>query len=160
MPAHARAARHDDAEAITAIYNQGIEDRCATFETRLRSPAEVALWLEGRFPVVVVEVEGAVAAFASTSEYRPRDCYRHIAEVSVYVARQSRGRGQGTIALLGVLDAASAAGFGKLVSRVFVDNAASRRLLARCGFREVGVYRRHGQLDGQWRDVIVVEALL
>jgi L-amino acid N-acyltransferase YncA len=57
-------------------------------------------------------------------------------------------------------DEAAAQGFWKLLSRVFVENAPSRRLLARCGFREVGVYRNHGQLDGTWRDVVIVERLI
>jgi len=78
---------------IAEIYNQGIEDRVATFETRLRTAEDIAAWFNGIHPIVVAEEEGQVIAFAATSSYRPRDCYRGIAEVSVYVARKSRGRG-------------------------------------------------------------------
>src|SRR5262249_44103422 len=106
------------------------------------------------------EDEGGIVAFASTSTYRPRDCYRGIAEFSVYVARGARGRGAGRLAIRALIDAAASAGFWKLVSRVFVENAASRALLASGGFREVGVYERHAELDGVWRDVVVVEKLL
>jgi L-amino acid N-acyltransferase YncA len=155
-----RPATRADAGAMAAIYNQGIEDRVATFETRLRTAADVADWFEGRHPVVVAEQEGEVIAFAATSTYRPRDCYRGIAEFSVYVARDWRGRHIGRDVLAALLTAAERAGFWKLVSRVFVENVASRRLLASVGFREVGIYKRHGQLDGSWRDVVIVERLL
>jgi L-amino acid N-acyltransferase YncA len=155
-----RPATPDDADAIAAIYTDGITDGIATFETRPRTADDVRRWFETRFPVVVVEESGRVIAFASTSEYRPRECYRGIAEFSVYVARPARGRGAGRIAMESLIEAARAAGFWKLVSRVFVENAASRALLKRLGFREVGIYERHGQLHGTWRDVVIVERLL
>src|SRR5205814_5226134 len=120
----------------------------------------VEQWFDGRHPVVVVEDAGAILAFASTSDYRPRDCYAGIAEFSVYAAREARGRGTGRMAMNALIDATRAAGFWKLVSRVFVENAASRRLLRSIGFREVGVYERHARLDGVWRDVVIVERLL
>jgi phosphinothricin acetyltransferase len=159
-PTITRTAVPADAAAIAHIYNQGIDDRSATFETRHRTAADVERWFGGRYPVVVACEAGEVRAFAATSEYRPRDCYRHIAEFSVYVAREARGRGFGRRALGALVDAAREAGLGKLVSRVFLDNAASRGLLAHAGFREVGIYRRHGRLDGSWRDVVIVERLL
>ena len=157
----ARAATPADAAAIARIYNAGIDDRVATFETRHRAAGDVERWFDGRHPIVVVEDDGgAVLAFASTSPYRPRDCYAGIAEFSVYAAPQGRGRGAGRLAMLALIDAARAAGFWKLVSRVFVENAASRGLLRAVGFREVGTYERHAQLDGVWRDVVIVERLL
>jgi phosphinothricin acetyltransferase len=155
-----RAATQADAEAIARIYNDGIDDRMATFETRHRTAADVERWFDGRHPIVVVEDEGRVIAFASTSDYRPRDCYAGIAEFSVYAAREARGRGAGRLAMTALIDAARAAGLWKLVSRVFVENAASRGLLRSVGFREVGTYQRHARLDGVWRDVVIVERLL
>jgi L-amino acid N-acyltransferase YncA len=156
----ARAATVVDAAAIAAIYNEGIADRVATFETRYRTADDIGEWFDGRHPVIVVEVDGRIIAFAATSTYRPRECYAGIAEFSVYVARASRGRGAGRRAMEALLAAAEDAGYWKLVSRVFIDNTASRRLLAGLAFREVGVYERHAQLDGIWRDVIIVERLL
>ena len=157
----ARAARPADAAAIADIYNQGIADRVATFETRLRAAAEIESWFDGRHPIVVVTDEtGSVRAFASTSTYRPRDAYAGVAEFSVYVARAARGQGAGRLAMEALILAAEAAGFWKLVSRVFVDNAASRALMCSVGFREVGVYRRHAQLEGRWLDVVIVERLI
>lgn len=156
----ARPAVPADSAAIAHIYNQGIEDRIATFETRRRSQADIESWFDGVHPIVVVEDSEAIIAFAATSTYRPRDCYRGVAEFSVYVAREGRRRGAGRAAMLALLDAAEKAGFWKLVSRVFTENQPSRGLLAALGFRQVGVYERHGQLDAVWRDVVIVERLI
>ncbi len=117
-------------------------------------------WFDGVHPTVVVEAEGEVVAFASTSTYRPRECYAGIAEFSVYVVREARGRGAGQVAMAALLDAAEVARFHKLVSRVFPENAASLALLRSLGFREVGVYEKHGRLDGAWRNVVIVERLI
>jgi phosphinothricin acetyltransferase len=156
-----RDAAVADASAIARIYNEGIDDRVATFETRHRTADDVVQWLGGRHPVVVVEDDGGdVIAFAATSTYRPRDCYAGIAEFSVYASRAARGRGAGRLAMKALFAAAREAGFWKLVSRVFVENTASRALLRTVGFREVGIYERHGQLEGVWRDVVIVEKLL
>lgn len=156
----ARRATPADVDAIAAIYNEGIEDGIATFETRPRSAEEVRKWFDTRFPIVVVESGGAVIAFASTSEYRPRECYAGIAEFSVYVARSRRGRGAGRLAMQSLIEEARRGGFWKLVSRVFPENVASRALLEKLGFREVGIYKRHAQSRGVWRDVVIVETLL
>jgi len=156
----ARRATIDDAAAIARIYNEGIEERIATFETRPRVAADIEKWFESRYPVVVIEEDGEVIAFASTSMYRPRDAYAGIAEFSVYAARRARGKGAGRAAMEALFEAAREAGFWKLVSRVFVENAASRALLRSVGFREVGVYERHAKFDDVWRDVVIVEKLL
>jgi L-amino acid N-acyltransferase YncA len=156
----ARLAQPADVSAIARIYNQGIEDRTATFETRLRTSGDIGAWFDGTHPIVVVESDRSIIAFAATFTYRPRDCYNGIAEFSVYVDRQFRGRSAGRIAMLALIESAVAAGFWKLVSRVFPENEASLRLLKSLGFREVGVYERHGQLDGRWRDVVIIERLL
>lgn len=156
-----RRATPADAAAIADIYNEGIEDGIATFETRPRIVDDVRKWFGTRFPIVVVEnSDGRVVAFASTSEYRPRECYAGVAEFSVYVARAERGRGAGRLAMQLLIKAARDAGFWKLVSRVFPENMASRALLTQLGFREVGIYHRHAQSRGVWRDVVIVEALL
>ena len=115
-----RTATFDDVSAIVSIYNQGIKDRVATFETRLRTPEEVQQWFDGVHPVVVVEDEHAVIAFGSTSAYRSRECYAGIAECSVYVRRDMRRHGAGRLALETLIEVAEQAGFWKLVSRVFV----------------------------------------
>jgi phosphinothricin acetyltransferase len=149
-----------DAAAIARIYNEGIADRTATFETRLRTPEEIERWFDGVHPIVVVEHDDEVVGFADTATYRPRDCYAGVAEFNVYVARARRGMGSGREVMVALVEAAAGAGFWKLVSRVFVENAASRRLLSKVGFREVGTYHNHARLDGVWRDVVIVERLI
>jgi L-amino acid N-acyltransferase YncA len=156
----ARRATPADAPMIAHIYNEGISDRVATFETSPRAAEEIQAWFDGAHPIVVVEDGQAIVAFASTSTYRPRACYAGIAEFSVYVARSQRGRGAGRLAMEALIAAAEQAGLWKLVSRVFVENAASRNLLRSLGFREVGIYEKHGRLDGIWRDVVIVERLI
>ena len=156
----ARPARPGDAGAIARIYNEGIADRIATFETRIRSAGDIRSWFDGVHPIVVAESEKEVVAFAATSTYRPRECYSGIAEVSLYVARFARGQGAGRLAMTAIIDAAEQAGFWKLVSRVFLENEASRGLIRKFGFREVGIYEKHGKLDGVWRDVVIVERLI
>src|SRR5579864_5099731 len=163
IAAGVRPATLADAAAIARIYNQGIEDRIATFETELRSVEDIERVLierADRYPAVVVERDGEVAAWAWAGSYRSRPCYDPIAEHSVYVAREYRGRGAGRIALQALCDEAERRGFLKLVSRIFPENEASLALHRKVGFREVGVYRRHGKLDGHWRDCVIVEKLL
>jgi L-amino acid N-acyltransferase YncA len=155
-----RLATTADAAAMAEIYNQGITDRIATFETRLRTADDIRSWFTSIHPIVVVVDEGAVIAFASTSTYRPRECYSGIAEFSVYVARDQRRRGAGRLAMQALLPEAQRRGFWKLLSRIFVENTASRALMRDLGFREVGVYHQHGKLDNQWRDVVIVEYVI
>lgn len=156
----ARLADRDDAPRITEIYNQGIEDRVATFETEPRVVDTVRGWFDTPYPIVVVEAGNRVIAWANASSYRPRACYAGNAEFSVYVDRDWRGRGAGSLAMRTLIEEARKAGLEKLISRVFVENVASRHALGKLGFREVGTYHRHAKLDGVWRDVVIVELLL
>jgi phosphinothricin acetyltransferase len=110
--------------------------------------------------MVVVEAGGRVCAFASAFAYRPRACYAGVREFSVYVSRDVRGRSFGRIALEALIAAARARGDWKLLSRVFPENTGSMKLLKSLGFREVGRYVRHAKLDGEWRDVVIVEKLI
>jgi L-amino acid N-acyltransferase YncA len=156
-----RAATLADAAAIAAIYNQGIADRVATFETEPRSAGQIGDWFDGRGLVIVGEsAETGPAAFAASFPYSRRPCYAGIGEFSVYVAREYRGRGAGRAVLAALIEAAAAARLHKLTSRVFPENIASRRLLESLGFAEIGIHRRHGKLDGVWRDCVIVERLL
>jgi L-amino acid N-acyltransferase YncA len=158
-----RTANVRDAEAIARIYNEGIADRIATFETEPRTAAQLAATLTDkgdRYPTVVVERDGEVVAWASAGAYRNRPAYAGVAEHSVYVARAARGTGAGRAALEALCRAYAERGFWKIVSRIFPENTASLALHERCGFRVVGIYRRHGRLEGAWRDCVIVERLL
>ncbi len=158
-----RLAREDDAAAIAEIYNQGILGRQATFETRLRTVDDILATLRagaGRYPYLVAEIDGGVAGWASVSSYRPRECYAGIGEFSIYVHDDWRQAGVGRVLLPALVEAAEEAGFWKLLSRVFPENVGSLRLSAACGFRVVGTYEKHAQLDGVWRDVVIIERMI
>ena len=156
-----RAATLADAAVIAAIYNEGIADRIATFETEPRSAIDIAEWFTREHLVAIAET-GATGpvGFAASFPYSSRACYRGIGEFSVYVRRDYRGRGAGRAVLAALIEAAKTAGLHKLTSRVFPENGASRALLKGLGFEEIGIHRRHGKLDGIWRDCVIVERLL
>jgi L-amino acid N-acyltransferase YncA len=157
MERRTRPATPADATAISAIYNDGIADRIATFETEPRSATDIAVWFTGEHPVVVAETgETGPVAFAASFPYSSRPCYRGTGEFSVYVKRNHRGRAL----LASLIETAKAAGFHKLTSRVFPENTASRALLKGLGFEEIGIHQRHGQLDGRWRDLVIGDLLL
>ena len=155
-----RLASEADAAAVAAIYNEGIEDRLATFETRPREAGEVRAWLDDGLPCLVATDGEHVVGFARVSPYSDRCVYEGVGEHGVYVARSARGGGVGRRLLEALCDEAERAGLYKLTSRVFTDNAASRRAHIAAGFEEVGVQRRHGRLDGRWKDCVLVERLL
>jgi L-amino acid N-acyltransferase YncA len=156
-----RPAEPGDAEAVAAIYNRGIAERQATFETRARRLHDVAAWLdEGRPFLVATGDDGTVLGFARVSPYSVRKAYAGVGEHGVYVAVEARGRGVGKALLEALAEAAEAAGYHKLTSRVFTTNAASLALHRSAGFTEVGIQRRHGRLDGEWKDTVLVERLL
>ena len=158
-----RPAEPRDAGAICEIYNQGIEDRIATLETRLRTPEERRAWLEARgprHPVVVCERGDAVCGWASLNSFNPREAYDHVADFSVYVERESRSRGVGAALLAHLETLAARHGYHKLVLAMFPSNRAGVALYQRRGFREVGTYREHGRVDGRWVDILIMEKIL
>jgi L-amino acid N-acyltransferase YncA len=155
-----RAAQPGDAQRIADIYNQGIVDRIATFETTLRSEADIGNWFQCGHPVFVAGEAARIMAFAVAFPYRSRSCYDGVREFSVYVARDSRGKGFGRAAMTALMEDCMVRGWWKLLSRVFPENGQSRKLLASLGFRDVGTYEKHAKLDGEWRDVVIVEKLL
>lgn len=158
-----RGATVADAAPICRIYNQGIEDRGATLETELRTPAERAEWLQARdarHPVLVGEADGVVVGWASLNVFNARRAYDQVADLSLYVEREWRGRGAGRQLLEALVARARDLGFHKLVLAAFPWNEAGMRAYRRAGFRDVGVYREQGRLDGRWVDTIVMEKIL
>ena len=158
-----RLAAPLDVPSITRIYNEGIRDRLATLETEERTPEERLAWLEARddrHPVLVAEKDGAVAGWGSLNVFNPRPAYAHVADFSIYVGQEARGTGIGKALLAALIERARELGYHKLVLAAFPHNEAGMRLYTRFGFREVGVYREQGLLDGRWVDVVIMERLL
>jgi L-amino acid N-acyltransferase YncA len=161
VPAEVRPARPQDAPRIAEIYSAGIAERSSTFETDPRTTADVLAWLEAgkRLPVLVAG-EDSVLGWARITAYSDRAAYAGVGEVSIYVDPEARGRGMGTGLLEELSRRARELGYWKLTGKLFPENEASVRLVRRNGWREVGLHLRHGRLDGEWRDVLVVERLL
>jgi L-amino acid N-acyltransferase YncA len=157
-----RAAQAADAQAIADIYNEGIATRLATFETEPRQASDVEAWLAAgeRLPMLVADAGEGVLGWARILAYSDRPVYAGVGEVSVYVAPQARGRGLGTALLEALQQQATELGYWKLLGKLFTANAASAGMVRRCGWREVGMHHKHSRLDGEWRDVLLVERVL
>ncbi len=161
-PSHVeiRPARREDAPGIARLYNAGIRERRSTFETRERELGEIEAWIGDPLPLLVASAAGRVVGYARVARYSPRAAYDGVGEHSVYVDVELRGRGIARRLLDAVAATAERQGLHKLCSRIFTDNAPSRRAHLAAGFTEIGVHRRHAQLDGAWKDCVVVERLL
>jgi len=158
-----RSAVPGDAEAIAAIYNQGIEDRVATLETELRTADERREWMGARgprHPVIVAEIDGHIVGWGSLNVYNPRAAYQHVADFSVYVERAWRGKRVGRRLLKLLIEQARAIGYHKMMLSAFPSNASGVALYTRMGFTVVGICHEMGMLDGQWVDTIIMEKLL
>jgi L-amino acid N-acyltransferase YncA len=160
-PGTVRRAKPTDCQAIAQIYNEAIAERRSTFEVETRSAPYIEEWLSSTaHPVLVAERRGVIVGWARLAPYSSRTCYAGVGEGSIYVLAPERGQGVGSALAAALSGEAERAGFYKIVGKLFADNTASRRLVARHGFREVGMHLRHGRVDGDWRDVLVVERLI
>ena len=150
-----RELRPDDWPAVREIYEDGIRAGDATFETEAPSWER---WDEAHPELrLVAERDGAVVGWAAVSPASSRHCYRGVGEVSVYVADEARGDGLGRALLDELVGRSEQAGYWTLTAGVFPENEASLRLHRACGFREVGVRERLGEVGGVWRDVVLLE---
>lgn len=150
-----RDLRPEDWPEVRAIYGEGIRDGNATFETEVPSWERWDSAHAG--PRLVAERAGSVAGWAAISPVSDRCCYEGVGEVSVYVADASRGSGVGRALLSELVERSEQAGYWTLSAGVFPENEASIRLHKGCGFREVGLRERLGELRGVWRDVVLLE---
>jgi phosphinothricin acetyltransferase len=150
-----RTLEKRDWPAVRAIFEDGIASRKATFD-REAPPWED--WDGAHLPLrLVAEDDGEVLGWAALSPYSHRECYRGVAESRVYVAVRARGRGIGRALMERLLADAEAKGYYSIHAGVFPWNEESLKLHERVGFRVVGVHERLGLLDGEWKDVLVLE---
>lgn len=150
-----RDLRPEDWPAVRAIYEDGIRGGNATFETE--APSWERWDAAHPEPRLVAERDGAVVGWAALSPVSDRCCYEGVGDVSVYVAGAARGSGVGRTLLEALVERSEQAGYWTLNAGVFPENEASIRLHKACGFREVGVRERLGELHGVWRDVVLLE---
>jgi L-amino acid N-acyltransferase YncA len=151
-----RPLTRDDWPSVERIYAEGIATGEATFETR--PPA----WEEfdaGRLREhrLVAEEDGEVVGWAAVSPTSTRECYGGVVEHSVYVAESARGRGIGAELMAALVASTDEAGIWTIQTSIFPENAASLALHERVGFRVVGRRERIAQLDGAWRDTLLLE---
>ncbi|HSJ15048.1 MAG TPA: GNAT family N-acetyltransferase [Longimicrobiales bacterium] len=142
--------------AVLGIYEAGIAGGSATFET---SAPDWERWDAGHLAAarLVAQHGDHIVGWAALSPVSARAAYRGVAEVSIYVAPEARGAGIGTRLLAALIAASEAAGIWTLQASVFAENEATLRLHARAGFRVVGRRERIGQLEGRWRDTLLLE---
>ncbi|MEH6990775.1 arsinothricin resistance N-acetyltransferase ArsN1 family A [Cytobacillus firmus] len=158
-----REARKADLVAILEIYNQGIEDRIATLETEKKDLSYMAKWFEQhqcRYCVLAAEIGGQVIGWASVNPYSSRCAYDGVADLSIYIAREFRGKGAGGKLLSALEKKARENKFHKLVLFTFPFNELGQSLYKKMGFREVGIFLNQGVLDGEFVDVMAMEKLL
>jgi L-amino acid N-acyltransferase YncA len=158
-----RDAVRKDLEMILSIYNQGIEDRIATLELDPKDMTYMEQWFKdhgGRYAVLVSEIDGVTVGWASLNRYSVRRVYDGVADVSVYIDRAARGKGIGTLLLKELEEIARKQDFHKIVLFTFKFNDLGQGLYRKQGYREVGIFRNQGRLDGQFVDVMAMEKLL
>src|SRR5262245_62081330 len=158
-----RAARFADLPMIQEIHNQGITDRVATLDIAPRTMADTQLWFYRhgpRHPVLVAEVGGSIAGWASLNTFNARPAYQYVADLSIYLARPWRGKGLGSRLLQALIPLASELGYHKIVLSAFPTNAAGMRLYDRQRLTTVGIYKEMGLVDGRWVDTTLMEELL
>lgn len=158
-----RLATLDDAEAIRRIYNHEVATSTATFDLVPRTIEEQRAWLadrSGAHAVVVADVGGAVAGFASLSKWRDRAAYATTVEDSIYVHPDHHGHGLGKALLTLLVETATSHGFHACMARIVGGHEASIGLHRACGFEVVGVEREVGRKFGKWLDVVLMERML
>ncbi|MCU0308149.1 MAG: N-acetyltransferase family protein [Thermoleophilia bacterium] len=159
-PLRIRPAGPADAGAIARIYDAAIAGGWSTFATGPHSAEERRGWLAARgdrAPVFVAEGGEAVLGWAALAPFSHRAWYDGVAEYTVYVAEEARGRGVGRAMLRHLVSAAPGLGYWKLVGLIFPENAAGLALARGHGFRVVGTHLAHSRMAGEWRDITVVE---
>jgi L-amino acid N-acyltransferase YncA len=153
---HLRPMRQADWPRVAAIYGEGIATGNATLET---SVPDYDVWNSGHLPHsrLVAELHDEVCGWAALSPVSGRCVYGGVAEVSVYVAADARGRGVGKALLQELIDSSEQNGIWTLQAGILAENEGSINLHERCGFRVVGWRERLGQLHGRWRDIVLLE---
>jgi len=164
MEFRTREAKIEDIPFITRIYNQGIEDKIATLETRLRGIDEMKEWFVSRTPrykvIVIKDSEGTVRGWASINVFNSRCCYSGVGDISIYVERNLRGNGIGRLLIGYLIKTAKEQDFHKLVLSTFENNEVGKKLYKATGFREVGTYVNQGILDDKFINITIMEKIL
>jgi phosphinothricin acetyltransferase len=156
MPYVIDTMKSADWDAVRAIYLEGIATGNATFE---RTPPSWEKWDTSHLPFarLVARSNGHALGWGALSPVSSRCCYGGVAEVSIYVGKDRRGQGIGAALLRAMIDQSEKSGIWTLQAGIFPENVGSLALVRKCGFREIGRRERLGQMEGVWRDVLLLE---
>ncbi|WP_064692281.1 GNAT family N-acetyltransferase [Rhizobium aegyptiacum] len=159
-----RDAAEADLAAIRDIYNHAVEHTTAIWNETHVDLENRQEWMRARrargFPVIIAEISGKVAGYASYGDWRPFDGYRHTVEHSVYVEKDCRGAGIGEALMRELIARAAAAGMHVMIAGIEADNTASIRLHEKLGFRIAGRFSEVGTKFGRWLDLTCMELRL
>ena len=160
-----RPARAADVPAICAIYRREVLERAATFELTPPDEAEMTArmrgTLDGGFPYLAAEAEGAVAGYAYAAAFRSRPAYRFAVEDSIYIAPAFQRRGIGLALLTALMTECERRGFRQMTAVISdPENCGSVRFHERAGFRQAGVLENVGWKFGRWIDAVLMTRAL
>ncbi len=159
-----RDATEADLPAILAIYNHAVAETTAIWNEVLIDLDNRRAWLELRrakgFPVLVAEVEGRIAGYASYGDWRAFDGFRQSVEHSVYVEKSHHGRGIGKALMTALIERARAGDIHVMVAAIEAGNKGSIALHQKLGFRLVGTHSEVGKKFGRWLDLTMMELKL
>lgn len=159
-----RRGKFADVKAITAIFNQGIEGGVATLETKLQKESDIISWMEDRDPRYLILVgendSGEVCGYVSLNKFNFKSAYGGVADLSIYIEKNSRGQKIGETLIQKVIEEAKKEGFYKLVINVISKNEKALHFYEKIGFSLAGVYKKQGILLGEWVDAIIMEKFL
>jgi len=158
-----RTAKGSDVNRILDIYNQGIADRIATLEVEEKDVDYMTNWFSNRgekYKVLVAEINNCVVGWVSLNPYSHRCAYQGVADLSIYMDRNHRGKGIGKVLLSGIEKEAIQSGIHKIVLFTFPFNQLGQDLYTSMGYREVGIFKEQGKIDGHYVDVMAMEKIL
>ncbi|MSP78538.1 MAG: N-acetyltransferase family protein [Dehalococcoidia bacterium] len=157
-----RSATVTDVPVITEIFNQGVEDKIATFDAA-HTVTQRQAWFATHGttePVIVTESSGQVVGWASLSQFSQRSCFDLVKELSIYVRREWRNKGVGDVLMADLLQRGAEARLHKVILFVFPSNLRGIALYKKNGFTKVGIFRNHGFRDGEWLDSMAMERII
>lgn len=152
-----REMQPEDAERVLKIFEQGIEGGNATFDKEVPS---WEFWDKKFFKVcrlVLEDENGVVQGWAAIQPISARDCFKGVAEVSIYLSNEVQGQGLGKVMLQKLIADSEENGFWMLQSGIFPENVASIKIHQKLGFREVGYREKIAEMNGKWRDIVLME---
>lgn len=152
-----RKMKPTDWNEVKMIYKEGIRKGIATFETNIPESFEAFNQRVCPDSALVAVIDEVVLGWCKLSPVSDRKVYEGVAEISIYVHQNARGKGVGTALLKELVKQSEQLGYWTLQASIFPENIVSIQLHKKAGFREVGIRERIGKLNNEWRDNLLME---